>query len=300
MRTLAKHCFRNSSESQKGWFRQTWGEQVVTRLVKGRFPYSIAKANSHKRKRESKQVLEALQVSWDQDPSCPLLNTQLCLITFLFSQPSELWTQCVQYIRNSLRNAGRLQTEESELLCECLEAVSDQPSSSAASSLLEAVCKSGLTSNQHVFDFLTRIARMPSHHLHKDKNFTTWLDSLPALLCKPVVPLSTICNIAFIATHVHSAFCNSLDGWYEEIIGNLPNMEVAGDEDNKGRRMVVGLAYRVNDWDQEMMHNVREMIVQGTLGPDLTRYLKEILRLKSEDTYNVELKKMLQDLLQSL
>ncbi|XP_046674039.1 testis-expressed protein 10 homolog [Homalodisca vitripennis] len=300
LRSLVKHCFRNRSESQKGWFRQTWGEQVVTRLVKARFPYSISKANSNKRKRESKQVLDALQVSWDQDPSCRLLNTQLCLLTFLFSQPSELWTKCVQYIKNTLRNARRLQTEESELLCECLEAVSDQPSSSAASSLLEAVCKSGLTSDQRVFDFLTRIACMPTHHLHTDNNFTTWLDSLPALLCKPVVPLSTIRNIASIATHIHPAFCNSLDGWYEQIICKLPKMEVTGDENNEGRRMVVGLAYRVNDWDLEMMHNVREIIVQGTLGPDLTRYLKEILWLKSEDTYNVELKTMLQELLQLL
>uniref|UniRef100_A0A1B6L904 Pre-rRNA-processing protein Ipi1 N-terminal domain-containing protein n=2 Tax=Graphocephala atropunctata TaxID=36148 RepID=A0A1B6L904_9HEMI len=284
--------------SATGWFRQMWGEQVVTRLVRERFPYTVSTANRRKRKREADQMLAALQVSRDQEPSCSLLNTQLCLLTFLLSHPGDLWTQSIQHIKRSLRNTGSLQPAESSVLCQCLEAVSDQPPSPATPSLLEAVYKCGLLdSDRHAFEFLTKIALLPSHHLHQDKHFMLWLDSLPALLCRPVVAMSTVRSIAHIASHNLPAFSNSLDGWYEEIICNLLALKVTGDQDYEGRRLVVGLVYWVRDWDQEMAQILGRLIKQDSLGSNLTVYLRDILRLKADFTEDEKVRNMLQEIL---
>lgn len=209
---------------QTDWFRKTWGETLVTRMLQNHFPYSVATANSRKRQRDSKQMLAALQVS---EPSSSLLNLQLCLLVFLLTKPSHLWTQCIQYInrkycrqiqsfllfhttkqtknlypcvyvellenwlkcflsnwlgkikqknicvKGSLRGGGPLKPEENSILCQCLEAASDQQTTPNMPSLLHVITRSGVLknidkpTNRKAFDYLAYIALLPSHQLHQ-------------------------------------------------------------------------------------------------------------------------------------
>ncbi|XP_054267706.1 testis-expressed protein 10-like isoform X2 [Macrosteles quadrilineatus] len=280
-------------ENLSDWFVKTWGSSVVTRMLVGRFPYALS-AGNRKRQRNASHVLSALQVTKEQ--SCLLLNLRLCLLTFLLSKPGDLWTRCIGFIKRSLRGGSSLQSDEKDVLCQCLEATSE----SCDSTLLGVLSNCGILSdpdNTRAADFLTRTALRFTHPLHSDKHFTTWLDSLPGLLCRPSVPLSAVVNVANIARCKHPALVNSLDGWIEEILANLPSIKVTGDKNGDGKKMIANLLYWVTDFDELIVKTLRELIEGEKLSREVTNHLANIVLLKTENIEDDSEKRMFGEIL---
>uniref|UniRef100_A0A1B6D5G6 Pre-rRNA-processing protein Ipi1 N-terminal domain-containing protein n=1 Tax=Clastoptera arizonana TaxID=38151 RepID=A0A1B6D5G6_9HEMI len=271
----------------QNWFQVTFSTSIAC-LLQNHFPYS---SSQHDASQKNTKIILKILNHTTNDVKCILQNLTLCFINFEIlnhKKNSESWTKCLNYSRDCLINSECLNSEECLMLRRCLKAISRRMNIKECASLFDDAAGLFLklhNSNppivQTLFNFLSEIAQDRSlRHLHSLPNFKDWLGSLPELLTKKSISISTVNTICRLSSQNIEPFLINLDGWIEYIIDNLPSLVIFGDEKGDAKKKILFLLYKIRDWDEEMIENLNKAIEKEYLGPELTSILLGVFKYK--------------------
>lgn len=292
----------NATEHME-WFRTNYSQLICSRFMNDRFPYATT-LYGVKRKHDESFLLTLLEAPKDVDTTCLQQNLGLCHLMFILCDSvryKTIWYNCMSFINNCLVMCPRLQHEECLLLRKCFLEVCFRGGEDESVCLVGTVAhvwrhqsKEGVVENainSMVFDFLCYVALEPKlRHLHSEKGFEKFLDLLPSLLSRQQISYTVIETLNSIAAHNNHVFSYSLDSWIETILDNIVSIQVTDCESQiEAKRRIINLLFWVKEWDQDMVNNLENAIVNCYFGKELTEHLLDIIKLRLQyDTGNIK------------
>ncbi|XP_072157417.1 testis-expressed protein 10 homolog [Bemisia tabaci] len=282
----------NSSGDQLTWFRRTYAEPIRKKFILDKFPYNIGISN---RTEESQEIFELFEKSKrSMDQTCVEQNINLCHIAALM-MPQAYPESMAKYIFGYLDEVENMSRLKANTLISCLRALIDAKKNRRGPlkgvdfpQLIHKVValyfkfkktQDGETTLS-LLHLLSSVVMDPQFKkLHRDKQLTRWLGSLPELLCQEIICFKTVKIVVKIATHAPPGFLFGLETWIEAILDNLPQFSLSDNEDNldEAKGLIAGLVYYIKNWDEDLVKSIARGVSTNYFGTSLSSYIKDLV-----------------------
>ncbi|KAK7580226.1 hypothetical protein V9T40_000855 [Parthenolecanium corni] len=303
------------SDAPKQWFCETYAASTINHLIADRFPYSLnenfAEALNKSNKHKNKVVVSGLPAEFSAflvDKQCRLLNMLLCHIYLLFCEHGSEYDnlkEIARYVTKSLQSCPTLDRETISRLFHCVDSLFSlelklKKNYFDAIRLIQVIkqlydeCSPSHEAQLHfiaekTFSYLYKMTLNTRTTSSKNESeLNDWLDGLPSLLTQKKISFEKVKCIANIARCNLSAFIQSLDGYIESIMNNLPHLHISNEnklEKAEGKRLIANLLYFVQTWDDEFVTGLQKAIDNDYFG-HLTGHIKDVVecKLSNSDT----------------
>ncbi|XP_065206311.1 testis-expressed protein 10 homolog [Planococcus citri] len=285
----------------KKWFCDTFSSSIVEHLIEGRFPYSLAE-NFQRNKPLSIAGLSSDHSKFLNDKNCMELNANICniyLSLFEYTDDHRELKNVVRFVNTNLKTCRQLERETVVKLLRCVDSIfcSDIQSHKNKFDAINLVkiikelyeensCKHDAQSlhiAEKTFVYLYKVAlNQRNNSLMRECGINEWLESLPKLLTEKKIPYQNVKCISNIARCDLLSFSDSLDGYIETILDNLPRIEIVTEKKTdraEGKKLIVNLLYYVKTWDKEFVDGLKKAVQNGFFS-NLTNHVKDIMDTK--------------------